>query len=72
MPLDPPPIEGLSISTEFEAAAAGSPTIADDDAVETAGAGQPYSVTSAADAVTIDCEASGVDKENGKVRAACT
>ena len=71
-PLDPPQIEGLSISTELDAAAAGSPSVIDHDAGKVEGAGWPCSVPSAADAVTIDCEASGVDKENGKVQAACT
>ena len=72
MPLDPPQIEGLLITTELEAAASGSPMVMDDDAGKAEGAGQPCNVTSAADAVTVVCEASGVNKENIEVRAACT
>ena len=46
--------------------------VMDDDAGKAEGAGQPCNVTSAADAVTVVCEASGVNKENIEVRAACT
>ena len=72
MPLNPPQIEWLSITTEPEAAAAGSPMVMDDDAGKAERAGPPCSVTSAADAVTVVCEASGANKENREVRAACT